>query len=513
MAIRTADRARDMAAVVVLVVAAFAIIATSPAQVSVELPIRSSGRVELTSVTPVAVIPITVRASDEALWPSDPDIRLNDAWIFFLLDMAGVAQHANAEAPVRLTLIPLDASGAGGEALANSRLDLDRLCPPDRDCELQFDLVLEWLEPVADGTLPVGWEADGRITLYGSEELPLDATARVESGEPQLQSVPTLSDHLSEEGIRLSVDQPLAIRHIVIEATADALPAAVEYPLEGWAVVTIRSDTQAARPMRAGESGLAATLVPDPGTPAFGAAADLLGARTPLNPFAGCAIAEPCRHGYTLRLEWVANDPTATMDVSWELDARLLYHEGPGPGEDAAVALEQDGAWSASGDSPALTATRHGRLDVPNDDGGIRVRRTVTISLSPQALPVEEPIAGGPPAVAIVTVRAGADRDFGEEPLSLLVSLDDPGDSQERTVRPNAPIGGDPTRVAIFPLRGCEQGQPCEVSVTIGAGVSANDLGRVAGAGLWLDWEMEIRLPYLSLDAVPPGAALDITDE
>jgi hypothetical protein len=136
----------------------------------------------------------------------------------------------------------------------------------------------------------------------------------------------------------------------------------------------------------------------------------------------------------------------------------------------------------------------------------------VTISLSPQAVPVEEPIAGGPAAVVVVTLRAGADRSFGKEPLQLQVSLEGPGTSRGARYPPRPAIGGDPTRVAIFPLRGCEQGQPCEVSVTIGAGVSGN-LERVAGADLWLDWEMEVRLPYVSLDAFPPGATLEISNE
>lgn len=476
-------------------------------------PAAGSGAVELTSEAPVAVIPITVRASDEALWPSDPAIRLSDAWIYFLLDMAGIPQQVGTVAPVRLTLIPLEASAAGAEALPNGRVDLERLCPPDRACELHFDLVLEWMEPTAGGTLSAGWRADGRITLAGSEELPLDATAGVETGAPELESIPILSDRLAGEAVLLSVERPLAVRHLVIEATAGALPALAEYPLEGRAVVTLRSEIQAERPPRSGESALIATLVPDPGTPAWDTANQLLSARTQLNPFAGCSVAEPCRHGYTLRLEWVANDPTTTIDVSWELDARLLYHAGPGPGDAAAVTVSQDGGWSASEDSPALTASHQGRLDVPTDDGGISVRGRVTLSLNAQAVPVDEPIAGGPPAVAIVTLRAGADRSFGDDPPAILVTLEVPGGSPRPTLYSNPLIGGDAIRLAIFPLQGCEQAQPCEVSVIVGAGVAANDLDRISGADLWLDWQMDIRLPYLSVDAVPAGASLDVTDE
>jgi hypothetical protein len=47
--------------------------------------------------------------------------------------------------------------------------------------------------------------------------------------------------------------------------------------------------------------------------------------------------------------------------------------------------------------------------------------------------------------------------------------------------------------------------------VTIGTGPT--DLERVAGADLWLDWEIEVRLSYVSLEAVPPGATLTISDE
>jgi len=74
-------------------------------------------------------------------------------------------------------------------------------------------------------------------------------------------------------------------------------------------------------------------------------------------------------------------------------------------------------------------------------------------------------------------------------------------------------IGGEERRVTVFLWLGGEQGQPCEVTVTLGTGFSANDVDALGDAGVRLQWQIDVRLPYLSRGAVPAGATLEILDE
>ena len=308
MAMRDASRVRNLAAAAVLVVTGLGLIATSQAQLSVELPIAGGGAAQLTAETPVAVVPITVRASDEALWPSDPAISVSDAWIIIGRSGPTFSPTGGVPAQSRLTLIPHDDPQAASEAVTTGSLDLLQLCPQDRDCELQYDLVLEWLEPVAGQTFTASWHADGRVLLVGSEDLPVDASASVQVGKPDLRRIPVLSDRVADDSIHLSVDRPIAVRHVVVSASADALPVPPSIRSRAGAVLTVRTVVEGQVSPYYGEQPVIITLVADPGTPAWNTSNVVYGT-VQLNPFAGCGVGEDCVHGYTLRAEWVASEP------------------------------------------------------------------------------------------------------------------------------------------------------------------------------------------------------------
>ena len=174
------------------------------------------------------------------------------------------------------------------------------------------------------------------------------------------------------------------------------------------------------------------------------------------------------------------------------------------------VTLDQDGAWEVGPDAPAITASASGRMELPTDRGGTTVHHPVTITANAAALPATDPIGGPAYAIATITLRAGADGELGPtERTPFIASVDLRTDDDPQSSYPHV-VAGEEARVAIFPLRGCELDQPCEAEIVIGGGISASSLNAVSGRSPWIEWQVDVRLVYASLDDAPAGAQLEV---
>lgn len=176
------------AALIVLTIATFAAVATSPAAPSIES--RVSGSATVDAGNPVVVQRVGIRVSREAMVP-----EILFGGVVFSVDGDGIGNalgDGSADPWLRITAVPDDPAllpesvrtrEDGGEFFSVDS------CSSGAPCEAEYTIVVEWLEAAEGKSLTVEWELEGSVSFSG--EVPEGAEIDVlHLGEPETLSEP-----------------------------------------------------------------------------------------------------------------------------------------------------------------------------------------------------------------------------------------------------------------------------------------------------------------------------------
>jgi hypothetical protein len=396
--------------------------------------------------------------------------------------------------------------------LTAANVDLRQECPADRDCRAEYELLIEWVDPVSDHDVSVVVQATALIQIEGSDTLPVGARTGLEASRPIAVDVPLVSDGV--EGMAtVDAAHPLAMWSVVVDADAAALPAALEWPIEsrGTFVATIAGGPEG-RTMEYGDGpGAAVIVIPEAGeelVPQGGATE-----RLTFDPFAGCRPAEPCRRRFTVVARWFAPDPTYTAAIDWRFDAGIVYHGEVGPAAGAAVRATVEGETIVTNDGAGLSASVDGVATLDPSNPGISTRRTIQLAIP--ALALASDLLGGPvPAVtARVRLDASASGPVGGDPIAILTQWG-PDSTYARAAYqfPDPLLDGGPVDAVVFPAIACRADRACAVEMQLGLGLSANDAPRLAKLEVTVAWTVDVELRYPPGARPPAGVAMDLRD-
>lgn len=479
---------------------------------------------------------MAVEVSDEALWPRDPELVVTSAGLFFAVrthwqDTQSLPPSSNPVFPadgepnVRLSLVPEteedgdgpQASPVGGVAddrLSSATVELTEACAPDRDCELRYRLIVQWLDPVPGVTVSARWIASGLIQIEGPEELPVDAQMTIaQTGDVEQRAVPVLADQVAARGIVLDADHPVAAWRVTVEATREALPAPVGFPLEGSGalVTTIRTEPHQERP---DSPAVRVSLIPDDssGGPGLELLPESLRAQHEFEPFRACERDTACRVNFTVLVEWTPENADVTATVDWSLHAALTFHEPPEPSPGAAVSLSIDEALMVRGATPSLMADAAGELELDTSARNVATEHLIVFRANRDALSSDILPAGRAAGVALLTLEAiGNVPSDLPKPIRLVVSVSTATGAD--TVYPFVAVGGEPATVVLEPLRDCPADRACRVELTLRARIADEGVEAVRETDVRLVWRVETRIPLIRVDAAPPAASLEIAGE
>jgi hypothetical protein len=519
----TRNRTRRILAAVALVLSSAALVATSPPTPPINsLEARAVANATLTSDSPLASTVVTFSASDEALWSDDPEIRITTATLVFSatgqwvtpVPATGQRSHGADQPIIRLTAVPLDREKpleplAG--RLTYASVDPRNTCPANRDCQAQFELLVEWIDPSPGLEVNALVEATSLVQIQGPETLPVSARTRLGAEMPVAVEVPVVSDGVDGH-IVVDAAHPLAMWSVVIDADAGAIAAPLAWPVESRGSFVATVTQESGQPLRQfDKQGLSIFLIPEAAdeiVPEIGG-----GVRHAFDPFSGCLPETACHRQITVVVRWFAADPTFAATVDWRLDSGIVYHGDVHPAPDADVHAEVDGETVVTDEGPVITASAEGVVTLDSSDAGISERRGLELEIPQVALASD--LLGGPvPALTgSVSLQARSSAAVQGDPLSILASWE-PAESfaREGYQFPDPQLNGGALDIPVFPAPACRADGACNATMTLGFGLSANDTPRLEGVGITVTWRVEVRLQYPPGRRPPAGAALTLRD-
>jgi hypothetical protein len=503
---------RQVAAISILLTAAAATLATSPPYQSSRLSEQTNGNVHLDAVHPSAKGTVTMRFSPEALPASSGGIYL-DGTVSIQVGAAGSAGIPGASA-VLLTVSPQGSTPALTVSGTRASARIADLCAIGRLCELTYVVAFELDGPLPTAGIEIPWSAEASLTYSGRDIVPQGASITVREVDPFVAALapPGLEASLPTEEISLSIDRPMVVRHVDLELSATSVPEQGESSITGVLEVT---NTWLTRPATGqfDPPPFDVLVIPDE------LAADVPAGGEPLphsignrwDPFTTCVANRPCRRGVAIVFEWLDDDPTAVHRLSWTSMIRVRYPDLDARPKGATLKARVDDRRSAGPPAAALHGELHETVRIVATQAGRAdgSGRLVFVS-NAEALPGVELRTLPPPSVGLITVNVVRADGVPIASSAIHISLRGQGvppvvsdGSAAATLGPGRPF-------AVFPLRICEVGQPCQVE--LGLSVWVQDPAAPISAGTQLDVVVTVdaTLPYLDLVAPPGSGTLTI---
>lgn len=510
----TTQDPRRAVAVAVLAVATVALIATSPPQ---EPQHRIGGRdsetVQFAVDAPIVTVPLTVEASDEAIWSDDPAVPVRSAR---LTAQAGLMRQSGSTKPslgtdapiLRVTL--LDPTGqplVRDDRYGPSSIEVDfrAFCEEPQDCAVTYTMLVEWLNPTA-ASFEAVLSATVETIVEGPEVLPPGAEARVEFGTVESVAADVLRGNVAVEPIRLSAERPMVTWTIAIVPNEAAEAVRLGWPVEPRGTISLFVEVPDAEeesfayrqpPVSLVVFGGEREVVLDPGNGRIVHA---------LDPFAECGDT-PCPQEVTLVAAWEGDEDAPAVDIAWSIDAGIAFIGGEAAPSGAEVAVRMDSQVDVVAAGDSLRASAAGTLTIT---GAERERRSTSLDLFVPAAALKPELIGGPiPAlVAKLTASSTSAGGIGDETRIVLraMPIGDPAH-----VAVPAPDSGSAT-VRFRPAPACRSGHVCGVDVGL-SGSASRTGGRVdEDAELVVAWELEIVLLYPTGVRAPFGVEIGLSD-
>lgn len=469
---------RRLTALGVLLLAAGALIATSPPLIQSSLEASHSGTAELTLEAPRATGRVRLDLSAAALPAADDrDLRVSGTVGFYV---------RNPNTDVRMRVSALGTVAAAAETEGSTSWPIEQLCRVAEPCQREFEVTFEWLDPQPAVTQRGSFEATVRIVYDRVETNPDGAAADWSDTMAFVRAPagPVLSAGTIPERLTLDRAHRAALRHVVLSAP--------EFPESARTAAFIRSS-----PAASGAEAVRFVLLPD--DPADGGAAS----DGAIDPFATCPETGSCERGVTVLIELAEIDPDATAAIEWSLQVQAELPPATAIPEDGKLSALVDRSVEVAPDTPAVTARASGTLEPGTYETGgtLRSFTRVIIATEDAALRLGTSAALPPPAVGVLVVRAADD---------VTVDIHVAGD--RGTTFAYQPLALGPSRpsatVLVFPLRACDAGSDCTVELWLSATTAtpADGGDRVVSVG----WDLDLQVLYPGLDEPPSGARVRI---
>ncbi|HYU50168.1 MAG TPA: hypothetical protein VEO91_09620 [Candidatus Limnocylindria bacterium] len=505
--------ARQVAAIVALLAAAVATLATSPLPPPTSrLVERASGRVHLDSEHPSASGIITIRFSPEALIASSGGIY-RDGRISIHVGAVGSAGVPGA-ASVLLTATPQGSTPALTVNGTDAGAGIDDLCTAARACELTYLVAFELEDILPAAGIDVPWSAEAEITYSGRDIVPEGASITVKEVDPIAAAAapPGLEASLGEEEVTLSADHPMVVRHVELELSDAGVPEPRDSPITGVMELT---STWLDRPAtdRFGPTPFDVLVIPDesPANVAAGGGTLPRSIGNRYDPFTTCTANRSCRRGVAIVFEWLDHDPAAVHRVSWSSIVRVRYPGLDALPKGATLSARVDDRRSAGPPAASLNADLQETLRVVTDRSGrADASGQLVFVANADALPVDDLGPLPPPSIALITVVVARGDGMPVADPAVHISL------SGQAALPTNPNGGSQIYLKsakpfpAFPLRICEVGQPCQVDVALGVWVQDQAAPIPPGTPLDIVVTVHATLPYVGLIAPPKDGELTV---
>jgi hypothetical protein len=521
--VRERNAVRRIIATTTLVVASGALLATSPPAPPINsLDDREGVTATLTAEEPVSSVRVTFTASDEALWSDDREVLTRAAMLY--LSAGGEWPKPADDAPrppdaphrpiVHLTILPAETGRplhGDGSGLAGGDVDLLEACPVDLDCLLEYELLVEWIDPIPGIEVIARVEAASLIQIEGPVDLPPVAEAWIVLGEPAALEVPVLSDDVGGSAV-VDLEHPLAMWSVVVDATEGAVPAALAWPIEArGSFVAIMGPVSAEPGTQLEDRDVSILLVPESGEE-MSVDVTAGGVQHAFDPFAGCIAHASCQRRMTVVVRWLGTEPGLGATVDWRLDAGIVYHGDEQPADGAEVQARIDSDVLVSGAGEVITASADGVIELDSSDR-VMSDRDLELTIPSAALATE--LLGGPVPVVTGTLmlEARSSRPIDGEPVFVFTTAKEPTDDKVVDLgNLRLELNGGGTELAIHPATHCRADRACDSALTLRFRLSANNLSRLDNVAITLSWSLDVRLHYPPGSDPPASAVIRLLD-
>ena len=509
-----AESRRRTAIVTVLALATWALVATSPpTEPTQHVEATDSVAVRLTDDSPVSLVTFVVSASDEALWSDDTEIRPFSATVVLQANVPTSsfdrrsASPSTMPTPVFGVRLMRDGTEVGSRpdmgvvAPNHVEFDLRTACPEGRDCSLELQAVVEWLNPQASDSLSAELAIIADAAIEGPEVVPAGAEMTLAVEEPIAPEVTVLRDARSVAPVRLDEGRPMATWAVDLEASAGVMAQPLQWPINPRGVLSIGIEVPGAEP---GEYQY--------GDPAVRLLLIAAGEEVELRPVVGTlqhqlpvfrcqAIGQACQEPVTLVAKWEGESPDRAVTIGWDLDVGITYHAPVEPAEGASVSVSEPSRTDIHRDGPSVRASVSGSIPLVDEESPV-LARVVRIDIPAAALG-RDGIGGPVPAVmAIVTVSSTSARPV-EEDTDISFRM---GEADMLVPMPFEP---EATGVA-WAAPECRADSRCTAGFGLFSRAYRRD-GGLEGTELTTHWTVEIVLLYPDGTSPPPGAVITLT--
>ena len=508
------QRRRRLAVVVVMAMASWALVATSPPTEPVQR-VEAIDRVDLslTEDAPAGLVTFVVTASDESLWSDDEEVIPTSGTVRLEAHVprapATKASPSPATNPAPILGVRLlhDGVEVGGQPVRGAVLpsvvefDLRGACVEGRDCELELEAAIEWLNPQSGETLAAELVITAAATIQGPESRPVGAELSLDVEPPETPEVAVVSDAASSAPVRLDADRPMVTWSLDLSANQAAMAQPLQWPIDSRAVLSLDIAVPEATTgqYRFREPAVRLLLIVNDEEVELRPIAGNL--QHELALFTCQAGREACEEQVTLVARWDGRSPDEAVTVGWQLDAGITFHEPSAPIEGAEVRLGDPSRTDIHRDGPALSAMVEGSIPLFDDEDPVRAR-AIRIDIPARALSSDR--VGGPmPAIlAVATAWSTSSEPVPDETLIRLRT----GEREDLVPFPNEPE----TSWFAWAAPDCRTDEPCSADFGLYASAYRQGGGFLDRTELVVHWKVEIVLVYPRGTAIPPGMEIGL---
>jgi hypothetical protein len=365
--------------VAALLLATWALVATSPPQEPVQkVQDRSQVGLDLSEDAPVGTVNFTVSASDEALWSDDVEISPTSGTVSLDAHVPRPAGPQASSSPmagtapilgVRLLRDDVEVGtrpNYGAVDPSSVTFDLRAACVENRDCELQLQAVVEWLNPAAGESLSAELVIAAEASIEGPETVPVGAQMALVVDPPETPKVTVVGDAVASAPVSLDAERPMVTWSVDVTTNPEALSQPLGWPIDPSAVISldIAVPDASADEYRYREPPVRLLLI-------------VAGQEMPLRPASGNLQHElplfrcgtgPCDERVTLVAQWTGQSADDAITLGWELHAGLTFHDPASPKDGAEVRLGDPVRTDIHRDGPAVRATVEGSIPLFDED-------------------------------------------------------------------------------------------------------------------------------------------------
>lgn len=506
------ERRRRLAIIAVMLLTTWALLATSPPMEPIQ-EVHDVDRVELAlgENAPVATVSFVVSASDESLWSDDAEITPTSGTLTL---EAHVPQPAASPAsssavtgasPILGVRLLRQGAEVGSHPdfsavdPSSVTFDLRAACLEDRDCELELEAVVEWLNPEGGELLAAELVITARASIEGPETVPVGAEIALAVDAARTPDVTVVGDAAGSAPVQLDVERPMVTWSLDASANPEALSQPITWPIDAHAVLSLDIAVPNVPPdeYRYREPPVRLLLV-------------VAGQEMPLRPAGGNLQHElplfrcgtgPCDERVTLVAQWEGRSADEAVTLGWDLEAGLTFHEPATPVDGAAVRLSEPVRTDIHRGGPSVNATVEGSIPLFDENDPVRVRN-VRIDVPAGAL-ASERIGGPVPAVlAHVTASSTSSQPIPDDALIRLRS----GEVEGQVPFPSQPAAS----WTAWAAPECRADGHCSAEFGLGASAYRQGGGNLDGSDLVVHWQVEIILVYPRGTTIPAGAGIDL---